>query len=63
MAPPRSQLPAACFQRPGPSFLLVTAANGKGRGQFRLLFTGSGGRRQRVRREFTKLIYLARFVN
>ena len=33
------------------------------RGLFRLLFAGSGGHRQRVRREFTKLIYLARFVN
>ena len=42
---------------------LYPLINARGRGLFRLLFTGSGGHRQRVRREFTKLIYLARFVN
>jgi len=42
---------------------LYPLINARGRGLFRLLFTGSGGPRQRGRMEFTKLIYLARFVN
>ena len=42
---------------------LYPLINARGRGLFRLLFTRSGGHRQRVRMEFTKLIYLARFVN
>ena len=51
------------YQPPANMAPLYPLINAKGRGLFRLLFTGSGGHRQRVRREFTKLIYLTRFVN
>ena len=49
--------------KPPPSFPLVTVDICKGPRLFCLFFSGSGGHRQRVRMEFTKLIYLVRFVN
>lgn len=59
--PSNSNGPGIC--KPPPTWPLVTVAICKGRGLFRLFFTGSGGHRKRVRMEFTKRIYLARFVN
>ena len=54
---------APAFASPGPFFPLVSVDICKGPRLFRLFFSGNGGHRQRATGEFTKLIYLARFLN
>ena len=54
---------AGIYKPPANMAPLYPLINARGRGLFRLLFTGSGGPRQRARRKLTKLICLARFVN